>query len=315
MGRVDLTQRTDHRGMRPVATRIDPELCNGCGLCVEDCPAGTLSMVDGKAVVTGEESLYCDHCAAICPTGAVTVDRVVPALTQLETLQVDDAWIPRGRYPAEELVQLMRSRRSCRDYTGEPVDPAVLRDLARIGMSAPSGSNWQPWTFTLLPDRATVEACGRGVLRFYEKLNRLAPRRIPRLVSRLAMKGDPLGLYYRIYYEKMKERIREAEATGSDPLFHGAPAAIVIASRGGALPAEDALLAAQNIQLAAHAMGYGTCLIGFAVQAMARDRRIQADLGIPEDEKVRAVIVVGRSKRRYKKVTGRLDAPIRTARR
>jgi nitroreductase/NAD-dependent dihydropyrimidine dehydrogenase PreA subunit len=315
MSQTDRGYRLDIRGLRPNSTRIDADLCNGCGLCVEDCPAQALSMVDGVAVVTGEESLGCDHCAAICPTDAVTVGDVRPELTRLETLEVPDRWLRYGDYPAEDLVQLMRSRRSCRSYTDKPVAQATLRDLVRIGMSAPSGSNWQPWTFTLLPDRATVLACGDSVLRFYRKLNKTASSRVPRLVSRLVMKGDPLGTYARQYRDKMNERIRDYEDHGTDHLFHDAPAAIVIATRPGALPGEDAMLAAQNILLAAHAMGLGTCLIGFAVQGMRRDSKIQSALGIPREETVRAVIAVGHSKRRYQRTTGRLDAPIRVARR
>ena len=40
-------------------------------------------------------------------------------------------------------------------------------------------------------------------------------------------------------------------------------------------------------------MGLGTCLIGSAVSAMARDRRIQASLGIPAAETIHAVIALG----------------------
>ena len=39
----------------------------------------------------------------------------------------------------------------------------------------------------------------------------------------------------------------------------------VATAPGASSPKEDALLASQNILLAAHAMGLGTCLIGFAV--------------------------------------------------
>ncbi|MBM4372879.1 MAG: nitroreductase family protein, partial [Deltaproteobacteria bacterium] len=80
---------------------------------------------------------------------------------------------------------------------------------------------------------------------------------------------------------------------------------LVGSSPGASCPAEDALLASQNILLAAHAMGYGTCLIGFVVEAMRSDPRIARVLGIPREERVHAVIALGRSAERYRRAAGR----------
>ena len=41
---------------RNVNTIIDSEKCIGCGKCVRVCPAETISMVDGKAAITGNYS-------------------------------------------------------------------------------------------------------------------------------------------------------------------------------------------------------------------------------------------------------------------
>jgi len=70
-------------------------------------------------------------------------------------------------------------------------------------------------------------------------------------------------------------------------------------------PAEDALLATQNILLAAHIMGLGTCLIGYAVAAMRRDSSIQRSLGIPAEEEIHAVIALGYTDELYQRIAGR----------
>jgi NAD-dependent dihydropyrimidine dehydrogenase PreA subunit len=56
----------------PVLT-IDLELCDGCGICVEACPAGTFELKGGKAVVSaGGKCDYYGNCELLCPTGAIS---------------------------------------------------------------------------------------------------------------------------------------------------------------------------------------------------------------------------------------------------
>lgn len=54
---------------------IDEEKCQGCGECADNCPAAILSLVDGKAQVTGEmeDCLGCETCVSSCEHGAVTL--------------------------------------------------------------------------------------------------------------------------------------------------------------------------------------------------------------------------------------------------
>ena len=295
----------------PVTTAIDSELCTGCGLCVSVCPADTMTMIGGKARVTGERCLACGHCAAICPAGAVGGGEIDPQSLRFATFRVEPGWLPPGAVGVAELVRLMASRRSCRNYRETPVHRDILADLIKIGVTAPSGTNSQRWTFTVLAERAEVNALGGRIALYFERLNRLAANPLLRLLTRMI--GRPaLADYHRDHYRSVRKSLREWREDGRDRLFHGATAVIVVGSRPGAsCPAEDALLATQNILLGAHAMGLGTCLIGFAAAALARDERSRKLLQLPADEEVYAVIALGYPREPYQRLTGRKKPLVR----
>ena len=55
--------------------KIDETKCDGCGLCIVDCPEGALKLVDGKARVVKDS--YCDGlgaCLGACPVDALTIE-------------------------------------------------------------------------------------------------------------------------------------------------------------------------------------------------------------------------------------------------
>ena len=52
---------------------IEPEKCNGCGLCINVCICNALVLVENVVtVIETEECGWCLECEAVCPTGAIT---------------------------------------------------------------------------------------------------------------------------------------------------------------------------------------------------------------------------------------------------
>ncbi len=55
--------------------KINEELCNGCGLCVNACHESAIGLIDGKAKLLRDD--YCDglgNCLPVCPTGAINFE-------------------------------------------------------------------------------------------------------------------------------------------------------------------------------------------------------------------------------------------------
>jgi nitroreductase len=145
-----------------------------------------------------------------------------------------------------DLKEALYTRRAVRDFTTQPVDEVTLCDLISAAVQAPSAVNQQPWSFTVVRDKAVLG-------------------RISREAKAHMIRTSPVGLVSHHF-----DRIL------NDPdfdIFYHAPALIVISSTS-AIPwaVEDCSLAAENLMLAARGAGLGTCWIGFA----------QAWLGTPE---------------------------------
>ncbi len=55
--------------------KIDEKKCNGCKLCIPNCPEGALQIIDGKARLISD--LFCDGlgaCIGHCPQGAIAIE-------------------------------------------------------------------------------------------------------------------------------------------------------------------------------------------------------------------------------------------------
>lgn len=286
-----------------VHTVIDSEKCIGCGSCIRVCPYETLSLVGGKARVTGKSSLNCGHCMAACPVGAINVTSLDRLTAKTYTMNED--WIEHGGLDTAEIVRLLSSLRSCRRYSLKPVAKEILEDLATIGTTAPSGSNSQEWTFTILPDRKQVEALAAHTVRYFRKINALSESRFLRTVL-YVLGQKKLQDYYTRYHEIMEKRLADWDKSDKDFVFHGAPSALMVgAAEASRCPKEDALLAAQNIRLAAHAMGLGSCLIGYAVQAVNSSRTIARAVSLLPGETIHCIMAIGWPDEKYVKTIAR----------
>lgn len=165
-----------------------------------------------------------------------------------------------------ELEQAIYGRRATRAYTSEPVDQPMLKALIDAAIQAPSAINRQPWAFCIVRDQALLE-------------------RISQEAKVLMLRSSPAGLASH-HFEKML-------GDQSFHIFYHAPALILICTvEESAWSRIDCTLAAQNLMLAAHGKGLGSCWIGFA-QAWLETDEGRATLDLPSNWTPVAPIIVG----------------------
>ena len=166
-------------------------------------------------------------------------------------------------------------RRSFRAYTPQRVDQPTVRSLLDAAVQAPTAMHEEPWAFVVIQDRA--------LLKRYSDV----------------AKGNwaTEAAHYRQLHRGVDAATANAFATRfASPdfcVFYDASTMIAICTKHtGPFAAADCWLAAENLMLAACALGLGTCCIGSAVPVL-NSPAIKAELDIPADVEVIAPIIVG----------------------
>ncbi|MGE0400244.1 MAG: nitroreductase family protein [Kofleriaceae bacterium] len=164
-------------------------------------------------------------------------------------------------------------RHATRAYTSERVDRETIMLLLRAAVHAPTAMHLEPWAFAVVQDRALLKRISEHAKAIVQTPRGADHRELARTPNRaIAMLSDPA---FNIFYD--------------------ASTLIVICGKPlGPFVVADCWLAAENLMIAATALGYATCPIGFAVPALA-DPEIRAELAIPADVTAYAPIIVGRA--------------------
>jgi len=169
-----------------------------------------------------------------------------------------------------DVFDAIRDRRAVREFTDRPVDRATVQRLIDAAVRAPSAMNLQPWAFLVVQDRPALRQISDAAKTYL--LGTIVP-------------SSPLANYRHMLTDAAFE------------IFYGAPTLIVVCTDGSPSTeathaAEDCCLAAENLMLAAHATGLGSCWIGFARPWLSTGAAKSA-LAIPENWVPVAPVIVG----------------------
>jgi len=195
---------------------------------------------------------------------------------------------------AMDVLEAIRSRRSMRAFTGQPVSKDTLTELLEIAQRAPSGTNTQPWHVYACAgevkeaiSRDVLELARAGKARRYEDYDYYPPRW--KDIHRDRRRGVGWALYGLLGIKK-GDREASARQGARNFLFFDAPVGLFVTTDAylGRGSWSDTGMYIQTIMLAARGFGLHTCPQAAWIQFQ---EPIFRHLGIPGDQ----VLVSGMS--------------------
>jgi nitroreductase len=172
------------------------------------------------------------------------------------------------RFQTMNAIEAIMTRRSVRKFGERQIPDDVLEKIIRAGTYAPSALALQPWGFVVVQDQA-----------FLAKVSDYCK---PIMIS--LMKDAHNG---------MSDAFRALLESKGYTIYYHAPTVIMIVGKTGSRFREiDCSLCAENMMLAAHALGIGSCWVG-STEVAYDNKELMAGFRIPEGYSPVGTIVFG----------------------
>ena len=163
-----------------------------------------------------------------------------------------------------ETISTILTRRSFRAYKQDQIADDDLQLILKAGMYAPSAMNQQPWHFTVVQNRETLQKISQTI------------------------RGNLL--------KSGVKRFEDMAKSENFNVLYSAPTLIIVSGDEKAIaPQCDCTLAMGNMFLAASSVGIGSCWIHALTQLSATEEgaALSKALGIPQGHKIFASGVFG----------------------
>ena len=177
-----------------------------------------------------------------------------------------------------EVFEAIKGRRSIRKYLDKPVEREKIEQTIEAGLWAPTGQNNQPVRFIVVTGREIIDEADAEIYAIGKVFKRIRP-----FIALLGkeMRGEGGRRVFRSLHENG---------------FYSAPVLIMVGAqrRSSATYLKDCSLATQNMMLAAHALGLGTCYIGWTrLLNHSLNRALRRRLQIPNGFEICDAIILG----------------------
>lgn len=253
---------------------VNQSKCIKCGICSKVCPTGVLSIGEnGPNAGNPNNCLACGQCVAVCPHGAL--DNTKSPIAD----QIDVENFPVINSKTAE--NFLRSRRSIRCFKDIPVPKDKLLELINIAYYAPTASNSQGISYTIVENKKILEKAIEIIYEWMEK---------------------QLSLHW-----SFPMHVKTYKTTGTDTVLRNAPHLIIAtAPKDFKNGRENTISQLTYAELYATTLGLGSCWAGlFEFCAFSNYSPLLSLFNIPEDKVITGAIMVGYPKYKYKKLVER----------
>ena len=163
-----------------------------------------------------------------------------------------------------DIITTIKSRRSVRSYTTQQLSETDLQTILEAGTYAPSGMNYQTWQFTAIQNAEKLSELNRSIKLAFGKSD--------------------------------NKQLQERANSSTYCCYYHAPTLVIVSNDSTQWWAGmDCACAIENMFLAAHALGIGSCWIN-QLGSTCNDpdvREFLNSLGIPEHHNVYGCVALG----------------------
>lgn len=265
-----------------ITLSVNTETCIECGKCVKVCPAGIFKQFAPATTVeiqSIESCIGCGHCASACPSGSVIHSLFPPESVHA----IDYSALP----TPEQILLLCRARRSNRAFSKKPVPEHELDMILEAAHLAPTGSNAQNVSFTVVTDPEKIKMVADFTIETFYSIARKLQNPILKPLLKIVMPG--------VYkYLPAFVRLKAANDNGDDQILRGATTLIFIHTpKSSRLGVMDCNLAYQNGSLMAQTLSVSQFYLGFVCMAIKQQGKGELARRLGIDGEINAAMGLG----------------------
>jgi nitroreductase/NAD-dependent dihydropyrimidine dehydrogenase PreA subunit len=243
---------------------VNQELCSQCKKCITDCTRGLFREESSGKIIRIDDPFntcnFCGKCVAICSENAIKWEGAweddVESYPGVKNYEQNVSY--------ENIMQLLKAKRSVRQYKKKQIPPEVLKKFFEAMRYASSADNRRAWKFAVVSDPAQIKRLSQECIKI---------------------------VYQYIGFPSADAALKYFDSTDKDPIFHKAPAVIfMVTGPTGSMPLVDSGIILTYGQLAAHTLGLATCWIGMA-HGLGMNKEAMKIIGL--EGQIHGVLTIG----------------------